>query len=348
MAPLVQLTQTITQATTTYVTAFLLSGNQAWPTVKYVTQTLTYPSTTIVEVNITSTPTGSQSVSTSTHGGSTGSVKGAIAGSILGAFVVLILCYFCCCRRPSSYPPSSRSSGTRSSFSHSGGSHSLSTQNKNDALKESVGGPKQPYEIIEPPGADQPDKQNAIPGSSVSEETPQPSTGTAAPKSDNGPSKTKLSADPDQPKNSKSNPPSGPDNPQSGSSRTPRKAPLKYNPPLSKTFVPSPDPPPDPPPVPPTKKQRSPLPAPSSPQLIEIRNPRSRDISSIYRKTVGYTHSTKVSREGSSKPVVFKRKLERRTIWGGWPGSGGVTRPVARKSKGKKRGYKSKEESEDE
>ena len=527
MAPLVQeLTQTITQATTTYVTAFLLGGNQAWPTVNYVTQTLTYPSTTIVEVNIASTPASLQSVSPSAHGGLTGSAKGAIAGSILGAFAALILCFCCfCCRgRPSYYSPSSRSTGTRHSSPkgslnepsspedyhapYSGGSYFLPDPflGKNDELKEPVGEPnqsrlevpasefKQPNKgILKPPdGANQPGSQKVLAGSSVSEKTPQPSTGTVAPKMDNAHSETKRSADTDQPKkakssaspgpdkpypgssetpqpstvtatpkndnalseaklsadpdrikNPKSNPPSGqhksqagsskttqhstvtatpksdnapsetklsadpdkiknpkssspgqqksqagsskttqhstvtatpksdngpsetklsadsdkikkpkstpPSGPQSESSKAPPEAPHERNPPLSKIFVqsraPYPDPPPDPPPppAPPTKRHPSPPPTPPSPQLIEIRKPRTHDISSVYKKTLGYTDSTMVAREGPSKPVVFKRKLERRTIWGGWPGSGAVTRPVARRSKSKKREDKSKE-----
>lgn len=67
------------------------------------------------------------------------------------------------------------------------------------------------------------------------------------------------------------------------------------------------------------KKKRHPSPpsTPPSPQLTEIPNPRAHDMSTFYKKTVGYTDSAKIAREGPSKPMVFKRKLERRTIWGG-------------------------------
>lgn len=279
MAPVVQeLTQTIAQATTTFVTTFLLGSEQARPTANYVTQTLTYPSTTIVEINIASTPTSTQSASPGGHGGLTGTAKGAIAGSILGAFVVLILSFLCCCRQSSSSLPSSPQTRTRRSSPQTS--------------------------LREPPSLNH--YTLPTPSAKTKDELKEPEVASEAKSTE-----------------------------QDYETRKPTVAEIFVLP--QSTSLP------DAFPVPPTKDHASPPRTPPIAELTEVSNPRTDRMSAIYRKSVGLTGGAKIARENTSKPI-FTRKLQRRTVWGGWPGSGQVSRPIPGKSKTSKRSENSKEQ----
>ncbi|KAJ5101435.1 hypothetical protein NUU61_003657 [Penicillium alfredii] len=106
MAPaLHMLTQTITQDSTTFTTTFPLGSIDPEPTAHLVTFTLTSPSTTVVKVDIAATPTGTEQTKNS-DGGLSNEAKGAIAGSITGTAILILLLY-CCCRRTPVSPPSS-------------------------------------------------------------------------------------------------------------------------------------------------------------------------------------------------------------------------------------------------
>ncbi|OKO98479.1 hypothetical protein PENSUB_9155 [Penicillium subrubescens] len=231
MAPVVQeLTLTITEATSTFVTVFPVGSDQARTTVNYVTQTLTYPTTTIVVVDIASTPTSTPSNSPDAQGGLTGPEKGAIAGSILGFFLILILLYCCCwC-------------GSSSSQSSHGGIRTRQTSPKpHKSEKSSIGGylppdlevlevqptsisnvnvgsnkfftkPNQPVAEIAPrsvptrpvdktvqivDAGNQPSGRNYK--ETTTKKNSQPSTGAPAPNNDNASSKTEPSLKREQP-----------------------------------------------------------------------------------------------------------------------------------------------------
>ncbi|KAI2704372.1 hypothetical protein CBS147317_5629 [Penicillium roqueforti] len=95
MAPAIrEVTQTVIEADTTFVSVITLGNTKSWPTSNLVTLTVTTPFTTVIEVvNIAATPAPEQINSTKSNGLSDES-KGAIAGSILGATVFLLLLYY--------------------------------------------------------------------------------------------------------------------------------------------------------------------------------------------------------------------------------------------------------------
>ena len=95
MAPAIrEVTQTVIEADTTFVSVITLGNTKSWPTLNLVTLTVTTPSTTIIEVvDIAATPVPEQINSAKSNGLSDES-KGAIAGSILGAAVFLLLLYY--------------------------------------------------------------------------------------------------------------------------------------------------------------------------------------------------------------------------------------------------------------
>ncbi|KAJ5872042.1 uncharacterized protein N7529_004395 [Penicillium soppii] len=100
MAPaLREVTQTVTEQYTTYVTIVTLGNFKAWPTSNFVTLTGVEvdPSATAVASDTADTPAWSYSAGTS--GGLSSGAKGAIAGSILGTAFLLLLLY-CWCQRP--------------------------------------------------------------------------------------------------------------------------------------------------------------------------------------------------------------------------------------------------------
>lgn len=95
MAPAVrEVTQTLIEADTTFVKVITLGNTRPWPTLNLVTWTATTPFTTVIHVvNTAETPTPEQTHSGTSSRLSDGS-KGAIAGSILGAVVFLLLLYY--------------------------------------------------------------------------------------------------------------------------------------------------------------------------------------------------------------------------------------------------------------
>jgi len=98
MAPaLREVTQTVTEPYTTYVTIVTLGNTKPWPTSNFVTLTGADFPATAVAVDIAATPAWSYSAGTSS--GLSNAAKGAIAGSILGTAFLLLLLY-CWCKRP--------------------------------------------------------------------------------------------------------------------------------------------------------------------------------------------------------------------------------------------------------
>lgn len=95
MAPAIrEVTQTLIEADTTFVTVITLGNTGPWPTLNLLTRTATTPFTTVIHVvNIAETSTPEQTHSGTSSGLSDGN-KGAIAGSILGAVVFLLLLYY--------------------------------------------------------------------------------------------------------------------------------------------------------------------------------------------------------------------------------------------------------------
>ncbi|OQD66689.1 hypothetical protein PENPOL_c004G06196 [Penicillium polonicum] len=95
MAPAIRVvTQTLIEADTTFVTVITLGNTRPWPTLNLVTRTVTTPFTTVIHVvNVAETATPEQTDSDASSGLSDGN-KGAIAGSILGAVVFLLLLYY--------------------------------------------------------------------------------------------------------------------------------------------------------------------------------------------------------------------------------------------------------------
>ncbi|KAJ5954254.1 hypothetical protein N7501_008533 [Penicillium viridicatum] len=95
MAPAIrEVTQTLIEADTTFVTVITLGNTRPWPTLNLVTRTVTTPFTTVIHVvNVAETATPEQTDSDTSSGLSDGN-KGAIAGSILGAVVFLLLLYY--------------------------------------------------------------------------------------------------------------------------------------------------------------------------------------------------------------------------------------------------------------
>ncbi|CRL25057.1 unnamed protein product [Penicillium camemberti] len=95
MAPAIrEVTRTLIEADTTFVTVITLGNTRPWPTLNLVTWTATTPFTTVIHVaNIAETFTPEQTHSGTSSGLSDGN-KGAIAGSILGAVVFLLLLYY--------------------------------------------------------------------------------------------------------------------------------------------------------------------------------------------------------------------------------------------------------------
>lgn len=407
MAPVVQeLTLTITEATSTFVTIFPVGSNQARTTVNYVTQTLTYPTTTIVVVDIASTPTSTPSTSPSAQGGLTGPEKGAIAGSVLGFFLILILFYCCCCcgsssssygetrtRRtsPKTYPSEQSPTGgylppdlevlevqTTSISNVNVGSNKLFTepnQPVTEITPRSV--PTKPddktVKIVD--AGNQPSSKNVK--EATTKKNSQPSTGAPAPNSDNAPLKTeppskrepssktmpplktvplsetevpptKSSKDLNEQESPKAKP--SPDEqksqpqPPNGSTGTILTTdPLSSNHSAHSSDKPSPDTQSDQPQSPPTKptKYPSPPPTPPRPQLLEIRSPETQDLPALYRRSIGYTDTTRITRADPSRPGIFLvRKMERKSRWGVgvWTGPGEVTRPSTRRSRGTKEG----------
>ncbi|KAJ5615375.1 hypothetical protein N7537_000489 [Penicillium hordei] len=95
MAPAIrEVTQTLIEADTTFVSVITLENTSPWPTLNLVTWTATTPFTTVIHVvSIAETPTPEQTHSGTSSGLSDGN-KGAIAGCILGAVVFLLLLYY--------------------------------------------------------------------------------------------------------------------------------------------------------------------------------------------------------------------------------------------------------------
>ncbi|EKV08485.1 hypothetical protein Pdw03_4654 [Penicillium digitatum] len=95
MAPAIrEVTQTLIEADTTLVTVITLGYTRPWPTLDLVTLTVTTPFTTVIHVvDIAATPAPEQINAAPSSGLSDGS-KGAIAGSILGVVVFLLLLYY--------------------------------------------------------------------------------------------------------------------------------------------------------------------------------------------------------------------------------------------------------------
>lgn len=95
MAPAIrEVTRTLIEADTTFVTVITLGNTRPWPALNLVTRTVTTPFTTVIHVvNIAETSTPEQTNSGTSSGISDGN-KGAIAGSILGAVVFILLLYY--------------------------------------------------------------------------------------------------------------------------------------------------------------------------------------------------------------------------------------------------------------
>lgn len=89
-----EVTQTLIEADTTFVTVITLGNTRPWPTLNLVTLTVTTPFTTVIHVvDIAATPVPDQ-IHSSESSGLSDESKGAIAGSILGVAVSLLLLYY--------------------------------------------------------------------------------------------------------------------------------------------------------------------------------------------------------------------------------------------------------------
>ncbi|CAG8898529.1 unnamed protein product [Penicillium egyptiacum] len=95
MAPAIrEVTQTLIEADSTLVTVITLGNTKPWPTLDLVTLTVSTPSTTVIHVvHRAATPAPERIHSARSSGLSNGN-KGAIAGSILGVGVLLLLLYY--------------------------------------------------------------------------------------------------------------------------------------------------------------------------------------------------------------------------------------------------------------
>ncbi|KAJ5184538.1 hypothetical protein N7491_007595 [Penicillium cf. griseofulvum] len=108
MAPAIrEITQTLIERDTTFTNIVTLENTKPWPTLNLVTYTVTTPQTTVLRVIDTATSAPESNDSAKRSELSDGK-KGAIAGSILGVVVFLLLLYYlyvCYFQRLSTGPP---------------------------------------------------------------------------------------------------------------------------------------------------------------------------------------------------------------------------------------------------
>ncbi|KAJ5389009.1 uncharacterized protein N7496_000077 [Penicillium cataractarum] len=126
------------------------------------------------------------------------------------------------------------------------------------------------------------------------------------------PSNTKSPKDINEQESAEANPSPDEEKSQPKSPGGPTEIPLTTDPLSSKHSAhssdkPSPDTQSDqgqPPPTKP-KKYPSPPPTPPRPQLIEIRSPETQDLPTLYRRSLGYTDNTRITRDDPLRPGIF-------------------------------------------
>ncbi|KAJ6186863.1 hypothetical protein N7519_001771 [Penicillium mononematosum] len=110
MAPAIrEVTQTLVETDTTFVSVITLGHTKPWPTLNLATVTTTTPFTTVIHVvDRAATPAPEHTRSARSTGLSNGN-RGAIAGSILGVGTLLLLLYYLYLCRLQSRPLTPRS-----------------------------------------------------------------------------------------------------------------------------------------------------------------------------------------------------------------------------------------------